>query len=236
MNEIICPRCDSENIVKNGNTSYGKPRYMCKDCRRHFVRNPAKGKISDEKKELTDRMLLERIPLAGIARVVGVSKRWLQTYVNNKYESLEKQVVVEEKEKGPMTIQCDEMWSFVDSEKDKYWIWLAIDADTRRIVGAHIGDRGEKGARNLWNSLPPVYRQCAVIYTDFWKSYEGVLPSERHKAVPKSSGKTSYMERLNNTVRQRVSRLVRKSLSFSKKLEKHIGAIWLFIHHYNSLI
>jgi len=27
---------------------------------------------------------------------------------------------------------------------------------------------------------------------------------------------------------------VRKSLSFSKKIENHIGAIWLFIHHYNS--
>jgi insertion element IS1 protein InsB len=35
-------------------------------------------------------------------------------------------------------------------------------------------------------------------------------------------------------MRQRVSRLVRKTLSFSKKLENHIGAIWLFIHHYNA--
>ncbi|MEL7354495.1 MAG: hypothetical protein AAFN38_24000, partial [Cyanobacteria bacterium J06560_5] len=32
---------------------------------------------------------------------------------------------------------------------------------------------------------------------------------------------------------QRVSRLVRKTLPFSKKLENHIGAIWLFIHEYN---
>ncbi|MBE9123011.1 hypothetical protein IQ269_19965 [Tychonema sp. LEGE 07199] len=29
------------------------------------------------------------------------------------------------------------------------------------------------------------------------------------------------MERLNNTLRQRISRLVRKTLSFSKKLENH---------------
>ncbi|MBW4473112.1 MAG: IS1 family transposase, partial [Stenomitos rutilans HA7619-LM2] len=35
-------------------------------------------------------------------------------------------------------------------------------------------------------------------------------------------------------LRQRVSRLVRKTLSFSKKLENHIGAIWFFIHHYNA--
>ncbi|MEP0872209.1 IS1 family transposase, partial [Trichocoleus desertorum AS-A10] len=30
------------------------------------------------------------------------------------------------------------------------------------------------------------------------------------------------------------SRLVRKSLSFSKSLENHISAIWYFIHHYNA--
>jgi hypothetical protein len=28
--------------------------------------------------------------------------------------------------------------------------------------------------------------------------------------------------------------LVRKSLSFSKKLENHIAAIWRFVHHYNA--
>ncbi|NEP85266.1 MAG: IS1 family transposase, partial [Okeania sp. SIO3B3] len=41
-------------------------------------------------------------------------------------------------------------------------------------------------------------------------------------------------ERFNCTMRQRVSGLVRKALSFSKKIENHIGAIWNFVHHYNS--
>ncbi|NJL91790.1 MAG: IS1 family transposase, partial [Coleofasciculaceae cyanobacterium SM2_1_6] len=31
-------------------------------------------------------------------------------------------------------------------------------------------------------------------------------------------------------------RLVRKTLSFSKKLENHIGAVWNFVHHYNALL
>ncbi|HTL89047.1 MAG TPA: IS1 family transposase, partial [Leptolyngbya sp.] len=53
-----------------------------------------------------------------------------------------------------------------------------------------------------------------------------------HRAVGKETGKTSYIERFNNTLRQRVSRLVRKTLSFSKSLENHIGAI-CFIHYYN---
>ncbi len=51
------------------------------------------------------------------------------------------------------------------------------------------------------------YRQCAIAYTDFWAAYAAVPPSKRHRAVGKETGKTSYIERFNNTLRQRVSRL-----------------------------
>ena len=125
------------------------------------------------------------------------------------------------------------MWSFVNDKGNKQWIWLALDVATREIVGVHVGDRSEEGARQLWNSLPGIYRQCAVSYTDFWDAYRCVFPQSRHQAVGKETGKTSYIERFNCTMRQRVARLVRKTLSFSKKLENHIGAIWLFVHHYN---
>ena len=131
-------------------------------------------------------------------------------------------------------MQCDELWSFVDNKGNKQWIWLALDARTREIVGVYIGDRNEQAARKLWESLPPVDRQCAVAYTDFWSAYGAVFPSQPHQAVGKETSFTSYIERFNKTLRQRVSRLVRKTLSFSKDLENHIGAIWYFVHHYNS--
>lgn len=125
------------------------------------------------------------------------------------------------------------MWSFVGNKNNKQWIWLALDMDTREIIGVYVGSRDQNGAQGLWDSLPPVYRQCAVCYTDFWEAYNIIFPSKRHKAVNKQSGKTSLIERFNCTMRQRISRLVRKTLSFSKKIENHIGAIWNFIHHYN---
>jgi insertion element IS1 protein InsB len=55
-------------------------------------------------------------------------------------------------------------------------------------------------------------------------------------SYPFLQGTTSYIEGFNNTLRQRVSRLVRKTLSFSKSIEHHIGAIWNFIYHYNAQI
>jgi insertion element IS1 protein InsB len=138
--------------------------------------------------------------------------------------------------KGRLTIQCDEMWSFVANKKSKQWIWLALDTETKEIVGVYVGERSRKGAEGLWQSLPPIYRQCAVCYTDFWTAYEQIFPQFRHQAVGKTSGKTNSIERFNCTLRQRVSRLGRKTLSFSKKRENHIGAIWYFIHRYNELL
>ena len=61
-----------------------------------------------------------------------------------------------------------------------------------------------------------------------------MIPSKRHRAVGKETGQTNHVERLNNTFRQRISRLVRESLSFSKKMENHVGAVWYFIHDYNA--
>ena len=229
-----CPNCNSKDVVKNGFIHNGNQNHKCKACGRQFVEKPRQKLISEETKALINKLLLEKIPLAGIARVCDVSETWLQDYVNRKYEGIPQQVNVSAKKKGKLTIQCDEMWSFVGNKGNKQWIWLALDVETHEIIGVHIGDRSEQGAKKLWDSLPTVYRQCAVAYTDFWRAYALVFPSQRHKAVGKESGKTNYIERFNCTMRQRVSRLVRKTLSFSKKLENHIGAIWFFIHHYNS--
>lgn len=50
----------------------------------------------------------------------------------------------------------------VGCKANKQWIWLAIDTSTREIVGVYVGKRSRKGAKGLWQSLPAVYRQCAV--------------------------------------------------------------------------
>jgi len=228
-----CPNCGSNHIVKNARIYNKKPKYKCQSCGRQFVENPTNKEISSQTKDLIDRLLLEKISLAGIARTTDVSQKWLQDYVNNKYSSIERTVKVKPKKKVRLNVECDELWSFVDCKQNKQLVWLAMDRETREIIGVYIGDRSEEGAKQLWNSLPPVYRQCAVCYTYFLQAYACIFPSKRHQPVGKDSGKTNHIERFNNTLHQGVSRLVRKTLSFSKKLENHIGAIWYFVHHYN---
>ncbi len=127
----------------------------------------------------------------------------------------------------------DEIWSFAGSKQCKVWIWIAIDRNTRQIVGIAFGDRSDVTCLKLWQSLPPDYRKRAVIYTDFWESYGNILPSKRLRQVGKESGGTSHIERFNNTLRQRCPGLVRKTLSFSKNEEMHEKRIRIFINQYN---
>ena len=108
-----------------------------------------------------------------------------------------------------------------------------MDAKSRQIIAFHVGDRSRDSAQALWASIPAVYQHHAKFHTDQYAVYKGVIPAERHKTITKQARKTNHIERFNTTLRQRLSRLVRATLSFSKKVGNHIGAIKFFICHYN---
>jgi len=129
-------------------------------------------------------------------------------------------------------LELDELWSFVLKKARKRWIWLALCRQTRQVVAFVIGDRSRKTCRRLWEAIPDEYRH-AHCYTDFWEAYSTVLPEAQHTPVGKESGQTAHVERWNLTLRQRLGRFVRRTLSFSKSLVMHEACLRLFIHRYN---
>jgi insertion element IS1 protein InsB len=131
-------------------------------------------------------------------------------------------------------IEADELWSFVGHKGDVWWVWAALDAGTRQVVAMVAGDRSEVTARYLWEALPDGYRDGAVVCTDFLAQYRAVVPEDRHAASGKETGLTAHVERFWCTLRQRCARFVRKTLSFSKCPDNHVGALWYFIRLYNA--
>jgi insertion element IS1 protein InsB len=177
---------------------------------------------------------------------------WLQDFINNLYRSVPIEIMVRETSDLEIEIECDELWSYVNSKENPVSIWLAIARKSRQIVGFHLGDpagirfaaRSRLSAMEFWKTLPQTYQENGKFYTDLWESYCEVIPSgaaalaerDRHYPSTKKSGETTRIERLNNTLRHRCSRLVRKNLAFSKNFFNHEGAILYFIHHYNEEI
>ena len=132
-----------------------------------------------------------------------------------------------------LVLELDELWSFVGKKADKRWIWIALARHTRQVLAYVIGDRGERTCRRLWERIPESYKSGSC-YSDFWEAYGAVIPEEHHEAVGKESGELAHVERWNNTLRQRLARFVRKTLSFSKSDEMHEACLKLFLHRYNA--
>ena len=195
--------------------------------------------ISADTRALIDHLLVERISWRGICRAVGVTLKWLLGFLVQCFEALPAHLHVQPVASNGdvmmqrLTVEADDMSSFVHKKANKQWIWIAMDAKTRQVIAFHVGDRSRKSAKRLWAKIPQAYRQYATFYTDQYVVYVGVIPAAQHRAISKLARKTNHLERFNNTLRQRVSRLVRDALSCSKKLAHHIDAIKLFICYDN---
>jgi IS1 family transposase len=203
-------------------------------CNRQFVvRNQT---VSEEKQDLIKSLLLERISLRGICRVLKVSLAWLIDFVESLYLTTAADLNFVEPVGVEIEIFCieaDEIWSFVGKRANKRWVWLVLERRTRQIAALHIGDRSQNSAIRLWAKVPLAIKAQALVLTDCWDAYGLAIPANQHVACEKQSGQVSLIERFNCTLRQRVSRLVRKSLSFSKSDWFHEEAIKYFIAHYN---
>lgn len=141
------------------------------------------------------RLLRERVSLRGIARATGLSRSWLQQFVNTLYPDDTPHDPGPLKKTGELILEADELWSFVGTKREQWWVWVALDAGTRQVVAMVAGDRNEATARCLWDALPDEYQDGAIVCTDFLAVYRAVVPEERHAAAGKEARLTNHVER-----------------------------------------
>jgi insertion element IS1 protein InsB len=141
-----CPKCGSPELQKKGRTLTGQQKYHCKACRRYGT---------------LDTQHTARAHQRGIARITGVSRttiiNWLKKARDQRYTTIPTSAC---SRNGRSVVLCRQYGYVV-------WIWLPMDRATRRIVGVAFGGCSARTWQALWDSLPPVYRQRAVMYTDF---------------------------------------------------------------------
>jgi len=228
-----CPKCGSGKMVKNGHDYKGAQKYHCQDCDSYGTLQAQHG-YNGQVRAQVKHAFLERISLRGIERVFDLSRRtvarWLEVWAAH-LPPLEQTLADAQ---ATDVLELDELWSYVLKKSNKRWVWVALCRRTRQVVACFIGDRSEASCRQLWRRIPPAYAKCHS-FSDFWEAYQLVFDPERHQSVGKDSGQTNHIERWFNTLRQRLARFVRKTLSFSKSDKFHGIALRLFIHHYNQL-
>lgn len=76
LEPVLCPDCGSDDIVRHGRSSAGKPRYKCRnpDCQRStFIRSYTyRGYLPEGKHQITE-MALNGSGIRDTARVLNIS-------------------------------------------------------------------------------------------------------------------------------------------------------------------
>lgn len=227
-----CRSCGSTSIVKKGFTSGKNPRYLCKACGctgvLQYKRAPL---VEDKKKKILELVIECRTSLRKIEKLERVSRKTINKVIAeyNAREASSSSLLPAEADD---VLEMDELCSHVYKRINKVWVWAIMCRRTRQIVAWRIGKRNNQTLQQMWESVPPGYAHCRS-YSDHWRSYKSVLSEATHTCVGKETGETNHIERFWLTARQYMGRLVRKALSFSKKIERFEENFCAFVNWHN---
>ena len=147
-------------------------------------------------------------------------------------------------------IEADEIRTFVYKKDNIRWIFIAMERNSRCVLHFHIGNRDTASAREFLVGLSHKLDSNYNVSTDNLLSYISAVEKNPYGRIDAEVSKinmirgenpgkvlgrgiTNRVERGNGTVRQHVSRLIRKTKCFSKKEEGLRQHLTLFFFYYN---
>lgn len=142
-------------------------------------------RLSQDKRALVLAALCEGTPINAVTRITGVAKETILRTIQETGEALADYMDKEFRDLPVARIEIDEQWQYVgehgqrmDKEKKKanpekgdYWLWCAIDPDTK-LVFSHLVDRRSGAAGDaLVADVASRVRDTVQITTDNHRSY-----------------------------------------------------------------
>ena len=119
-----CPKCKSEDKVKNG-MAQGLQRYRCKACKYNYTRSTPPGKAPEVKK-MALLMYLEGVGFRAIGRLLNISNVTVLYWVRKAAQSLREAQALERSHEPVKYIQIDEMWHYVEKKQNNFGCGLLM--------------------------------------------------------------------------------------------------------------
>ena len=216
-----CPRCQGERRYKNDHPVRGAQRAKGKDGRRTFTLAPKGPRHRATLKEQVLSAYQDRLGLRGIQRTFGVCYLTVRKWLGEKSGSparLRGHAAARSK-RGRARTRCT-LELRAGKSPDPLAVGGPLSAHPPDLVAWTPGDRREQSAADWRAALPRDHRR-GTTRRDLWRAYRAAFPKRTHRGCAKAEGETCHVERWFGTLRQRVSRRVRKALSFSKCAENH---------------
>jgi IS1 family transposase len=108
--------------------------------------------------------------------------------------------------------EIDELRTYVCKKSNPVWIAFALNRRTKQVVAFRIGRRTKRHLKNLVDTV--LSTMPNTIYTDCLNIYKHIIPAKLHSV---KRGGINHIERFHLSLRQKLKRLCRRSLAFSKR-------------------
>lgn len=210
QNPIRCSKCvdDQNSMVKNGKTSYGKQRYICKNCKKSRVVSYTNHAYQPDLNQSIITLTKEGLGIRSTARVLKISTT----------TSLKRIISMAKNIKPPMIslgkeYEVDELCTYIGNKEKRIWIVCALEKITKQIVSFNIGRRTNQTLKSVIDALH--LSKSKKIFTDKLQSYKSLIQKKIHRI---NRFGTNSIERKFLTFRTHLKRLNRKTICFSRNI------------------
>ena len=228
-----CLKCNSSKLIKKGKIKTRKrgkavQRFQCKECSYKFTSRSVAKDFMEKRPDLNKQILslyVEDMKLRGISRHLNCS----YDTVMKKFKKLGCQAQIQNLKKDGRTnkckiIQIDEMHTFVGDRFQKRYVAVAVSG-WGQILCFKTGADRDQLLNEFMLELNPFVDENTIFYCDKDTKYTSLINKHYPQAdYVDMSGRNSdeYLKHLNFVcalVRNRLSRMARKSWCFSRKTE-----------------
>ena len=108
-----CQHCQSETVVKNGNSRHGRQRWLCRGCGKTSGEKDHR-RVEPQKRASALAHYLEGVGLRATERLVGVSHNAVMNWV---LEAVEGKALAAAKPEEVEWVEADELWTYVGQKK-----------------------------------------------------------------------------------------------------------------------
>jgi len=184
-------------------------KLFCKTCRRWQQTAYCKRSYSETEENIVRRYHNEGSGISSIARLMKIPKTSVQLLMERKARRLKFHSPNEKNQ----TYLVDELQTFVgeNSDRSRNYVISVMNKRTGQIIESIAGKRKKSVLASMIERMLSL--EPARVETDGWNGYRKLIPRALHRTLQYAINR---LERFHLTLRQRIKRLGRKTLSFSK--------------------
>ncbi len=142
-----CKYCKGKSIKKGFQT--GIQKYCCKVCKKYFQGTYTYKLCKEEDNKMIVILNNEGVGICGIARIIGMSK----ANVINKIKYIASKTKLTLPDEEQQEYEMDELCTFIKNKEDTYYIILAINKVTKRVIDFFVGKRTKENINKVISVL-----------------------------------------------------------------------------------